>query len=97
MDGWARHVIDAVGAPKTDPAGYLHVFYTPSAESRRAGQQSLGRMIARNDDRDTATNWQTRMAQYDAVCDWGVPDTSRLQRLTAIEMPSSSPTATATP
>lgn len=31
--------------------------------------------------------WATREAQYDAVCAWGIPDHSALERLSAIEMP----------
>ena len=42
-------------------------------------------MYARNQDRDTATNWATRQAQYDAVCNWGVPDHAALQRVSAIK------------
>jgi pimeloyl-ACP methyl ester carboxylesterase len=87
MHGWAREVITAVGSPHTSPEGYLSVFFTASAESSTAGQQALGRMYARNDDRDQATSWQTRDAQYDAVCTWGIPDHGRLQRLSAIEQP----------
>jgi pimeloyl-ACP methyl ester carboxylesterase len=29
MHGWARQVIDAVGAPTTAPENYLHVFFSP--------------------------------------------------------------------
>ena len=42
---------------------------------------------SRNQDRDTATNWATRQAQYDAVCNWGVPDHAALQRVSAIKHP----------
>src|SRR5262249_68812 len=48
---------------------------------------SLKRMAARTDDRDAATGWQTRLAQYDAVCEWGIPDHGALQRVEAIEAP----------
>lgn len=87
MHGWARDVIDAVGAPEPDPSGYLGVFYTSAPESRTAGQESLGRMFARTVDRDEPTSWRTRMAQYDAVCAWGIPDHALLQRLAGIEVP----------
>jgi pimeloyl-ACP methyl ester carboxylesterase len=87
MHGWARDVIDAVGAPEGDPEAYLRVFYTPSPESREAGQASLGRIFGRTSARDEATNWQTRLAQYDAVCSWGIPDHGLLQRLAGIEAP----------
>ena len=44
-------------------------------------------MYARTEDRDKATTWATREAQYDAVCTWGIPDHALLQRLSAIDMP----------
>ena len=47
----------------------------------------LGRLTARTDDRDTPTTWKTRQAQYDAVCAWGIPDHSLLQRVSAIDAP----------
>jgi pimeloyl-ACP methyl ester carboxylesterase len=87
MHGWAQEVIGAVGAPQTSPEGYLGVFFTQSAASRQAGKEALGRMSARTQDRDQATTWTTREAQYDAVCTWGIPDHALLQRLAAIEMP----------
>ncbi len=49
--------------------------------------ESLGRQTARRDDRDTQSTWQTRQAQYDAVCDWGIPDHGQLQRLSALDIP----------
>jgi pimeloyl-ACP methyl ester carboxylesterase len=87
MHGWAEEVIGAVGTPHTSPEAYLGVFFTQSAGSRHAGQQALGRMSARTEDRDTATAWATREAQYDAVCAWGIPDHALLQRVSALGMP----------
>jgi pimeloyl-ACP methyl ester carboxylesterase len=87
MHGWAPEVIGAVGTPHTTPEAYLSVFFTPSAASKQAGGEALRRMYARTQDRDEATTWATREAQYDAVCAWGIPDHARLQRLTALGMP----------
>jgi len=87
MHGWAPEVIGAVGAPAPSPDGYLGVFFTRSAASRQAGVETLGRLSARRDDRDTQTSWQTRHAQYDAVCEWGIPDHGQLQRVSAIGVP----------
>ena len=87
MHGWAPEVIGAVGEPKPNPDGYLDVFFTHSEASRQAGVETLGRLTARTDDRDEQTTWQTRQAQYDAVCDWGIPDHGQLQRVSAIGMP----------
>ena len=87
MHGWAPEVIGAVGTREGSPQGYLSVFFAPSASSKQAGQEALRRMFARTEDRDQATTWATREAQYDAVCTWGIPDHALLQRLSAIDMP----------
>ena len=77
----------APGVRAARPEEYLDVFFARSDSSRQAGQAALKRMYARNQDRDTATNWATRQAQYDAVCNWGVPDHAALQRVSAIKHP----------
>jgi pimeloyl-ACP methyl ester carboxylesterase len=88
MHGWAPKVIAAVGQPETSPQGYLEVFFAPTDTSREAGQQAAGRIFGgRTTDRDEPTTWQTRQAQYDAVCAWGIPNHSLLQRVAAIELP----------
>ena len=87
MHGWAPEVIGAIGTPNTSPEAYLGVFFTPSAASRQAGAEALKRMYARTEDRDQATTWATREAQYDAVCAWGIPDHALLQRLSGLQMP----------
>jgi pimeloyl-ACP methyl ester carboxylesterase len=87
MHGWAPEVIGAVGNRETSPDGYLKVFYTGSDSSRRAGEEALKRMLARKGDRDQPTTWETRLAQYDAVCDWGIPNHALLQRLSSVRVP----------
>jgi pimeloyl-ACP methyl ester carboxylesterase len=87
MHGWAPAVIGAVGTPQTSPEEYLGVFFAASAASQQAGKEALGRMYARKEDRDTATDWATREAQYDAVCAWGIPNHSLLQRVAAMDLP----------
>ena len=87
MHGWAPPVIAAVGAPQTSPQGYIEVFFAPTATSRDAGRQATGRIFGRTANRDEPTTWQTRQAQYDAVCAWGTPNHSLLQRVAAIQLP----------
>jgi pimeloyl-ACP methyl ester carboxylesterase len=88
MHGWAADVIGAVGNPETSAAEYLSVFFTSSEASRAAGQQVAGRVFgARTTDRDAPTSWQTRLAQYDAVCAWGQPNHALLERVSAIDKP----------
>jgi pimeloyl-ACP methyl ester carboxylesterase len=88
MHGWPADVIGAVGKPEPSAEDYLSVFFTGSDASRAEGQQVLGRLFgARTVDRDAATDWQTRLAQYDAVCAWGQPNHSLLERVSAIDKP----------
>jgi pimeloyl-ACP methyl ester carboxylesterase len=87
MHGWAPDIIGAIGTPETSPEEYLGVFFARSSSSRQAGQEALQRMYARTEDRDAATNWATRQAQYDAVCTWGIPDHALLQRLSCLQLP----------
>jgi len=87
MHGWAPDVIGAIGTPQTSPEEYIGVFFAPSSSSRQAGKEAVQRMYARTQDRDKATNWATRQAQYDAVCTWGIPDHALLQRLSGLRLP----------
>ena len=88
MHGWAPEVIGAVGTPETTAEEYISVFFAPTQTSREAGQQAAGRIFGgRTADRDDPTTWQTRQAQYDAVCAWGIPNHSLLERVSAIDLP----------
>ncbi|TDW21933.1 alpha/beta fold hydrolase [Kribbella kalugense] len=87
MHGWAADVIGAVGQPQPNPQGVLGVFFADSDTSRQAGMQYFGRIASRTSDRDAQTTWATRIAQYDAVCDWGVPNNALLERVSAIGVP----------
>ena len=86
MHGWAPDVIGAVGQPETTPEGYLSVFFAPTPTSLDAGKEVAGRIFGRTENRDEPTTWATRQAQYDAVCAWGVPNHSLLERVAAIEL-----------
>jgi pimeloyl-ACP methyl ester carboxylesterase len=87
MHGWAPDVIGAVGGREPNPQGYLDVFFAKTDTSREAGGQAAARVFGRTTDRDEPTTWQTRQAQYDAVCAWGIPNHSLLQRVAAIDVP----------
>ena len=87
MHGWAPDVIGAIGTPETSPDEYLGVFFARSSSSLQVGKEAMQRMYARTVDRDAATNWATRQAQYDAVCTWGIPDHALLQRLSCLQLP----------
>jgi pimeloyl-ACP methyl ester carboxylesterase len=78
---------EALGLDQVDLLGFsISVFFAKSKTSSDAGAAALHRMLTR-EEHDTPTSWQTRIAQYDAVCEWGIPNYSLLQRLEAIEVP----------
>ncbi|MGH3142705.1 MAG: alpha/beta fold hydrolase [Gaiellales bacterium] len=87
MHGWAPEVIGAVGQPEPSPQGYLDVFFASTSTSQEAGQQAAGRIFGRTNNRDEPTTWRARQAQYDAVCTWGIPNHSLLERVSAIDLP----------
>jgi len=87
MHGWAPDVIAAVGGREPNPQGYLDVFFAHTDSSRQAGQEAAGRIFGRTADRDEPTSWQTRQAQYDAICAWGIPNHALLERVTGVQLP----------
>lgn len=88
MHGWRKDIADAVRKDEPGPADLLYTFFKATAASQAAGQAYLGRFMARQAGRDIASSLQTRDAQYDAVCEWGVPDHAALGRLAAISQPT---------
>jgi pimeloyl-ACP methyl ester carboxylesterase len=84
MHGWSADVIAAVGGETPSPEGYVSVFFT----SAQVGQTVAGRVFgSRADEHDAPTTWATRLAQYDAVTQWGIPNHSQLERLQGITQP----------
>jgi pimeloyl-ACP methyl ester carboxylesterase len=87
MHGWADDVMANIGGPNPTPKGYADVFFTRSPAGLDAAAKAVERVYGRPEVRDAATSWQTRNAQYAAVCAWGEPDHARLQRVEAITTP----------
>jgi pimeloyl-ACP methyl ester carboxylesterase len=87
MHGWSAGVMANVGVPSPTPKGYADVFFTHSPAGLDAAAKAVKRIYERESGRDAATSWQTRNAQYAAVCEWGEPDHARLQRVEAIKAP----------
>ena len=87
MHGWAGDVMANVGVPNPTPKGYADVFFTHSPSGLDAAAKAVKRIYGRDQGRDAVTSWQTRNAQYAAVCEWGEPNHARLQRVEAITAP----------
>lgn len=88
IHGWRKDIADAVRLDEPGGPQLLYTFFKPTETSQAAGMEYLGRFLSRSQDRDVASTLQTRDAHYDAVCDWGIPDHSKLQRLTGIRQPT---------
>lgn len=88
MHGWRPDIADAVRRDEPGGAELLYTFFKPTPTSQAAGQAHLGRFMARTEGRDPPSSLQTRDAQYDAVCEWGVADHAALQRLAGIRQPA---------
>jgi pimeloyl-ACP methyl ester carboxylesterase len=86
MHGW-REDIAAAARGESKPENLLYIMFAHTDTSQAKGREFLGRFLERAE-RDTPTTDAARDAQYDAVCAWGIPDHSALQRLTGIASPT---------
>ena len=85
---WSDSVFALATADQPTAEGLLDLFFSPSVESRAKGTQYLQRAYQRQDDRDATTDLATRDAQLAAITAWGIPDSSRLNRLAGITQPT---------
>jgi pimeloyl-ACP methyl ester carboxylesterase len=88
MHGWRKDIADAARKPDVGGPELLYIMFKHTPTSQAKGPEYLGRFMERQVDRDAPSTLATRDAQYDAVVDWGIPDHSKLQRLTAIQQPT---------
>jgi pimeloyl-ACP methyl ester carboxylesterase len=88
MHGWRKDIADAARKPDMGAPELLYIMFKHTPTSQAKGPEYLGRFMKRQADRDAPSTLATRDAQYDAVVDWGIPDHSKLQRLTAIQQPT---------
>ena len=71
--------------PQTSPQGTsMFSLPTPTRAGRRVSRRPGG-SSGREPNGTSRRRWQTRQAQYDAVCAWGIPNHSLLQRVAAID------------
>jgi pimeloyl-ACP methyl ester carboxylesterase len=85
---WSDTVFALATADQPTAEDLLSLFFSPSEESRAKGAQYLQRAYQRQEDRDAPTDLETRDAQLAAITAWGIPDTSRLNRLAGITQPT---------
>ena len=88
MHGWREDIERESRHDVPTAENLLYIFFAHTDTSRALGVEFLQRLGMRTEDRDTPTTPAVRDAQYDAVLAWGVPDTTKLERLTAIRQPT---------
>lgn len=88
MHGWtdeprAHAMKDVQGAEDM-----LYLFFTPSEASQAKGQEFVGRIFTRTEDRDETPALNVRDAQAAAIIEWGFRDPAQLTRLESITAPT---------
>jgi pimeloyl-ACP methyl ester carboxylesterase len=85
---WSDDVYAYACADVINPEGFLALFFSGSEHSVQRGGEYLARTHARTEDRDPETTLACRDAQYQALMTWGIPESAKLQRLSAITQPT---------
>jgi pimeloyl-ACP methyl ester carboxylesterase len=85
---WSDDVYALATPDEFSAEQFISLFFSGSEESRAKGMEYLGRISARTDARDEATDLVTRDAQLTAITRWGIPDRSKLSRLAALTQPT---------
>lgn len=88
MHGWNEKARSHAMKDVQGPEDILYLFFSPSETSQAKGQEFVGRIFTRTEDRDADVTLATRDIQAAAIIDWGIQDYSKLSRLTSIQAPT---------
>lgn len=88
MHVFVPEVLKVALAETIDAEGALTIFFEKSASSRAKGLEFVRRLQARRVDRDLPVSLATRDAHLAAISTWGIPDPTKLARLSAIKQPT---------
>lgn len=85
---WSDDVYGYACGDVITPENFLALFFSGSEASVQSGWDYLTRTHARTEDRDPETTLACRDAQYQALMTWGIPESGKLERLSAITQPT---------
>lgn len=88
MHGWISEARAHAMKDVQGPEDILYLFFTPSEASQAKGQEFVGRIFTRTEDRDTDVTLATRDVQAAAIIEWGIQDLDGLSRLENIQTPT---------
>jgi len=88
MHGWNDTIRGHAYREAQDAEDAIYLFFTGSDRSRARGAEFLGRVYTRTEGRDAEVSRAAWEAQAEAILDWGIPDSSKLARLSGITAPT---------
>jgi pimeloyl-ACP methyl ester carboxylesterase len=85
---WSDDVYRWATGDVTSPEDFISLFFSGTDAGTRRAWEYLTRTHARQQDRDTESSLACRDAQFQALMAWGIPESSKLERLSAITQPT---------
>jgi pimeloyl-ACP methyl ester carboxylesterase len=85
---WSDDVYRWATGDVTTPEDFISLFFSGSDDGTRRAWEYLTRTHTRKDGRDLESSLACRDAQFQALMTWGVPESSKLERLSAIAQPT---------
>ncbi len=88
MHGWTFDIERIANTADNGIEDLLRIFLEVTDTSRALGIEYAKRTFSRTENADKPNGPEVTRAQYDAIVEWGIPDPTRLHRLTAITQPT---------
>ncbi|RED55737.1 alpha/beta fold hydrolase [Cohnella lupini] len=88
MHGWNEEIRGHAYKDVQGAEDVFFLFFAPTPTSQAKGQEFVGRIFTRTEDRDEWPTLEVRDAQAEAIINWAIPDMSKLARLAGIGQPT---------
>lgn len=88
MHGWIFDIERTANNAHNGIEELLHIFFEISETSRALGREYVQRTFSRLEGADKPNSPEVARAQYDAIVEWGIPDSTQLNRLAGITHPT---------
>jgi pimeloyl-ACP methyl ester carboxylesterase len=85
---WSDEVYELATPDVPNPEGFVRLFFSGTEETRAKGGEYFARISARSAEPDEQTDLAARNAQLEAITRWGIPEPSKLARLSGITQPT---------
>jgi pimeloyl-ACP methyl ester carboxylesterase len=85
---WSDDLFDTSCLDNPTAETFISLFFSGSTDSVKSAWAYLARAGVRTADQDSATTLEVRDGQLQALMEWAIPDSSKLERLAAITQPT---------